>query len=154
MAVPIHFPSTTPNAALPLLFSGQAQKEFFLNQAFSILDALLPRAVEQHTSTPPDNPAEGACFLVGPDPIDGWAGHIDEIAMWIAGAWQYVSPQDGMQVFNRETMATLLFEAGWSAASEPAIPTGGATVDSEARAAIGELIEALRMIGVFPRNSA
>lgn len=154
MAVPINLPSTTKNASLPLLFSGQAQKEFFLNQSLCVLDALVPRAVQQQTNAPPQTPEEGSCFLIGSDPTSDWAGRTNEIAIWIGGSWQYLSPQAGMQVFDRGSMSLLHYNSGWNAAPEPAIPTGGATVDTEARAAISDLVEALRMIGVFATSPA
>ena len=53
MSDPIAFPSTTPSIGLPLLIPGQAQKEFFVNQALCLLDALHMRAVTASQPAPP-----------------------------------------------------------------------------------------------------
>ena len=149
MSVPISFPSTTANYSLPLLFTGQAQKEFSLNQSLSIIDAMLTPTVSASLSTPPTNAAEGECFRVAA-PTDGeWLAHDNDIAIRLGGAWQFVQPQDGLTVFDRLDGAFWHFNSGWKSASEPAAPTGGSVIDSEVRAALSELIQALRNLGVF-----
>jgi hypothetical protein len=74
MAEPIIFPSSTPNAGLPLLFSGQSQKEFFINHAVSIIDALKFGTICDVLSEPPAWAMEGQCYLVGQNASAGWAG--------------------------------------------------------------------------------
>lgn len=44
----------------------------------------------------------------------------------------------------------IFFLNGWHRVSTPAIPAAGATIDVEAREAIGALIETLRDAGIFP----
>jgi len=53
-------------------------------------------------------------------------------------------------VYDRATGQEWLFSTTWQAATAPAEPSGGAVVDSEARAAIAQLIAELRVAGVFP----
>ena len=64
MSEPFAFPSITPTIGLPLLTAGQAQKEFFVNQAFSLIDALHGRTVVASQSVPPATAPEGLtiCF--------------------------------------------------------------------------------------------
>lgn len=62
MSEPIVFPSATPALGLPLLVAGQAQKEFFVNQALGLLDALHARAVIASRPAPPAAAAEGEPF--------------------------------------------------------------------------------------------
>jgi len=52
MTDPITFDSTSPRFGLPLLFSGQVQKEVYLNEALSRLDGLTHcgRSRDQHPS--------------------------------------------------------------------------------------------------------
>ena len=149
MAVPVSYPSATPTYSLPLLFSGQAQKEFFLNQSFSVIDALLQLSVIASIATPPTDPSEGACYRVMAPAVEAWAGHEDSIAIFIAGSWVFVEPVQGMTIYDREVGALAHFNSGWLTATEPNQPTSGTTVDSEARQTLSELIDALRGIGVF-----
>jgi len=149
MTAAIEFPSTTPHFALPLLFSGQAQKEFYINQAISVIDSMLQGGVSDSLSTPPANPSEGEAFRVLPSSTGVWAQREDQLAIWIGGSWHYVQPALGMMIFDRAASTMLYFKAGWQNASEPAVPVGGTTVDNEARAAVSDLISALKTMGIF-----
>lgn len=150
MATPIAFPSTTSQFAFPLLSVGQAQKEFFINQALSVIDIVLQRAVDGSAAAPPAEPDTGSCYRILPDAVAEWAGHDGEIALWIGGAWHFLPPFQGMSVFDRGAGTISYFNAGWHAAIEPALPTGGETVDAEARVAVTEIVAALRTAGILP----
>lgn len=150
MPDPFEFDSTSPRFGLPLLFAGQAQKEVFVNEALSIADALLHCAVESVLSSPPASPADGANWIVGPSASDAWEDREDAIACRQAGKWIFVAPRDGLRAFNRETGQEHLFFGGWQIIDVPVEPIGGLVVDVEARAAIADLVFALRASGVFP----
>lgn len=152
MATPISFPSTTTNFSLPLLFAGQAQKEFFVNQSLVVIDALLQSGVADSLTTPPSGPSEGSCYRVTSTAIGDWIGHEDEIAIRIGGAWNFVAPHPGMMVFDQQAESFIHYNLGWQSAAEPAEPSGGTTIDAEARTAIRDLIEALRKVGIFPNT--
>ncbi|MEE4201065.1 DUF2793 domain-containing protein [Erythrobacter sp.] len=152
MTTPISFPSTTPAFALPLLFAGQAQKEFFLNQAFSVVDAYLSGSLEASLAQPPVAPAEGALYRVLPEASGDWAGQDDALAAYIAGDWVFSRPQDGMRMFDRQLGASITFDGGWKAATPPPVPTGGTTIDTEARASIAAIVSVLREAGILPQS--
>ncbi len=59
-------------------------------------------------------------------------------------------PRDGLRLLDRSTGQLMLYRGGWTVATAPASPSGGATVDAEARAAIAELIAALADAGILP----
>ena len=143
------FPSVTPRFLLPLLFPGQAQKEFFFNQAISALDSLTQISVEDSVSTEPTTPAEGSIYRVTASATGSWSTREDQLAMRIGGAWQFASPFAGMQIFDRSVGRYVFYSNGWNAPTEPVAITGGSTVDVEARTAIAELVEALRIAGIF-----
>ena len=82
MPDPLTFTSTTPRHSLPYLFSGQSQKELYVNEAHAILDSLLHPAIEGELAAPPTSPAEGQCWLVAPGGSDAWTGHDGEVASW------------------------------------------------------------------------
>jgi hypothetical protein len=150
----IIFSSTTPVAGLPLLVPGQAQKEFFLNQALGILDALHARAVAASRSAPPAAVEEGICYRVTSPAIDTWVGYDDSIAVGIGGDWHFVAPREGMQVFDREAGHWLAYRSGWRNAVAPVMSASGSAIDSEARAALTQLIEVLSNLGILAAPSA
>lgn len=148
MTAPMAFPASTPNAGLPLLFAGQAQKEFFVNQALAILDALVPRAVFASQSAPPSDPAEGACFRVAGAGSGAWALKDDHLAIHVGGSWHFIAPVEGMMLFDRAAGSWMYFRSGWHNAPPPPQPAGGTVIDVEARSAIIQLAESLQAIGL------
>ena len=149
MASPVTFDSISPRLHLPLLFAGQAQKELFVNEALSIADALLHCAIESSTATPPATPGDGQNWLIGATPTGDWSGHSGEIACRQSGSWIFALPVDGMKVLNRSTGQFMVYRGGWNTAATPNLPTGGTTIDSEARAAINQIVAALKIAGVL-----
>lgn len=77
-----------------------------------------------------------------------WAGHEGALAFRVAGSWMYAPPSEGTVVFDRALGGLRHWRDGWQAMALPAIPTGGATIDTEARAAIEVLIAQLRAFGL------
>ena len=162
--------SRTPRLSFPFLFAGQAQKEVTHNEALQALDALVAPAVEAvPQASPPSAPAVGACYLVASAPTGLWAGQQGKLAAFTAGGWRFISPVDGLTVHVRSTGQPATFRAGaWElgilrgsslvlggqqvvgsrAAAVPS-PSGGSTVDSEARAALELVLAALRQHGLI-----
>ncbi|MCJ2178687.1 DUF2793 domain-containing protein [Novosphingobium album (ex Hu et al. 2023)] len=150
MSDPVVFESASPRFALPLLYSGQAQKETFVNEAFATADALLHCSIEGETATPPASPEDGQNWLVAAGASGEWEGLDQTLACRQAGNWLFVTPRDGMRVFDISSGQERLYFGSWKKASLVAEPAGGTTVDVEARAALSELIVALRAAGIFP----
>jgi hypothetical protein len=149
MTDPISFASTSPRHRLPLLFAGQAQKEFAVNEAHALADALLHLAIEGEAAAPPAAPGEGDCWLVHAPAAGAWQGQEGAIACRQAGAWLFVAPRDGMRALNRATGQDWRYAGGWQVAAPIAPPAGGATVDAEARAAVGAILQALKIAGIL-----
>jgi hypothetical protein len=149
MTDPISFSSATPRYALPLLFAGQSQKEFYVNEAHALTDALLHAACEGETADPPATPADGQAWLVGSGATAEWSGEDGKLASRQAGNWLFTAPNDGMRLFDRSTGQMLLYRGGWQRPAAPAVPSGGAVIDAEARTAIGDLMTALVDAGIF-----
>lgn len=150
MTDPISFSSTSPRFALPLLHVGQAQKEFFVNEALTLTDALLHCTVQGEAASPPENSAEGEAWLISEGATAEWSGHDTAIAIRSGGAWIFVGPRDGLRIFDRSSGRDLLFFGFWRKASLPVEPLGGSSVDGEARAAINDLVSALQALGILP----
>ncbi|RNJ64515.1 MAG: DUF2793 domain-containing protein [Porphyrobacter sp. IPPAS B-1204] len=129
--------------------AGQAQKEFFVNQALCLLDALHARCVSASQPSPPSTPSEGACFRITAPASAAWAGKEDHLAVRISGGWHFITPQEGMVVFDQSASQQLVFRSTWARALAPSTPTGGTTIDTQAREAIAALIQALVVLGLL-----
>lgn len=152
MPDPIIFTSVTPHYSLPLLFPGQVQKEFYVNEAHSLLDSLIHSSVEGMATTPPLSPSEGDLWLIAAPSQDSWAGFEHYIASYQGSAWRFIEPKQGMRVFDKEQGQFWLFDTQWSAGSISGEPEGGTNIDTEARATISELVQVLKNSGILPRN--
>lgn len=159
----------TARYALPLLQSGQAQKEVTHNTAVATIDALLHLAVESRTLTaPPVAPLDPGNWIVSAGATGAWSGRTGHVAVLDAGAWSFVSPRDGCLAYVRdEGVFAVRIDGAWHGEAWPvraltvggrtmlaatpvalSMPTGGAVIDAEARAAIGILTAALRAMGL------
>lgn len=152
MSEPITFTSVTPRYSLPLLFPGQAQKEFYLNEAHSLLDALIHTGVEGVASAPPASPNDGDLWLIATSAQDDWAGMDHHLALYQGNAWRFMAPKPGMRIFDKGLGQFWLYDTQWSSAGFSQEPQGGANIDAEARNAITGLIQVLRSAGILPRS--
>lgn len=150
MTAPFSFEDKSPRFALPLLYSGQAQKEFFVNEALSKIDALLHLSVESEVAVPPTAPEDGKAWIVAAQPSGDWADREGALACRQSGNWIFVDPQDGMQVFNLAANQWQVYKGTWKKAAAVQEPIGGSTVDVEVRAALSELTAALKSLGILP----
>ncbi len=150
MTDPVFLDSATPRFGLPLLFAGQAQKEFHVNEAHVLADSLLHCAIEGESASPPPSPMNGDCWLVAANAGGGWAGQSGKLACRQAGNWIFIAPRDGIRLYNRATGQEMRYANGWHAPARPAPPTGGTVVDAEARSAIVNLVAALAQAGILP----
>ena len=147
--------SASARLSLPFLSPGQAQKEFFHNEALQTLDLLVAPAVEEGPrDAPPASPNIGACYLVGASPSGDWVGKSMCIAGYTSGGWRLIQPTEGMTAYVKSTGQTATYREGaWEiAAGQLAAipgPSGGSNVDVEARAAIEQILTALRHHGLI-----
>ena len=161
---------TSGRFALPFLEPGQAQKELFHNEAVAALDALVHAAAQAiGTTTPPTSPAIGQCWALGASPSGAWSGHGGALAAWTAGGWRFLVPVPGMLVWSiADAVHARWSGTAWTVGSVAATdvkigglqvigartaaiaaPSGGTTVDAEARSAIGAVLAALRSHGLI-----
>lgn len=152
MSDPIVFETATARFQLPLLFAGQAQKEFYVNEALSRADLLLHCTIQGETAAPPPSPQAGHIWLVASSPTGNFAGHAGSLAGWTGDGWLFFLPRDGLRVFDLSKAAFQLFRGGWHRQIVPDAPNGGAVVDSEARNAIALVLERLVNAGIFATN--
>ena len=160
----------TARLSLPFLSPGQAQKEFIHNEALQSLDIAVAAAVEEAPrSDPPTGAALGACYIVGAAPTGEWAGKPQSLACATTGGWRFLAPIEGFSVFVKDLGVWATYRTGdWeigplrgsgvfvdgqqvvgARGAAIALASGGATVDSEARAAIEAVLVALRQHGLI-----
>jgi hypothetical protein len=160
----------TARFALPQLAPGQAQKEWFHNEALQRVDLLLCPVVEGAASaTPPPSPVPGSCYLIGPGATGAWAGMDGKLAGYTDGGWRFVAPIEGIRVLDRVSGQTIQWRNGaWETGivraqelrindltlvrqRQPAItnPAGGTIIDAECRAAVANMLAMLRTHGLI-----
>lgn len=103
----------TPRLSLPFIMPAQAQKHITHNEAIQALDALVQPTVESRIlQAPPATPLEGEAYLLPAGATGIWAGHALELAAFQSGAWHFLEPAEGWQVFNKADATQLVFSAG------------------------------------------
>lgn len=108
----------TENLALPYIMASQSQKHVTHNEALRALDALVQLAVaDKDLGTPPESPAFGARYIVGPSPTGAWAGRANHIAAWQDGAWAFYAPVAGWLAWVHDESRLYLYGGGgWTEA--------------------------------------
>jgi len=160
----------TARFALPQLSPGQAQKEWYHNEALQRIDMLLCPVVEGPALTSaPGSPPAGACYLIAAGATGAWAGQDGAIATFTDGGWRFVAPIEGALVLDRVSGATVVrrngsWETGIVRAQEvringltvlrdrqPAVsdPAGGSVIDAQCRTAIAGILATLRTHGLI-----
>lgn len=143
-----NFPSTTPRLGLPFLFVGQSQKEFFVNQALAVIDALLQQSINGTLAAPPPDPQEGDCYRIAAPASGTWEEHEDKLALHLGGDWQFIVPIVGGTFYDRTLQQHLHFDGEWQSSTVPETAVGGAIIDAEARALLAQVIDALAKLGL------
>ena len=155
---------------MPFILPGQAQKEVHHNEALARIDAMLHTSVEgEPVAAPPATPDIGACWIVGAGATGAWAGRDNQIAAWTDGGWRFIAPSPGTIAWIKSEGLWRHWDgSGWSAGEWPvarltvggqqvvggrqaavASPSGGTTIDAEARAAVDALIATLMSHGLI-----
>lgn len=160
----------TARFSLPQLAPGQAQKEWWHNEALQLVDLLLCPVVEGAAlAVPPTSPAIGACYLVASGATGAWAAKDGMLAGYTEGGWRFIAPIEGARVLDRASGQTILrrdgtWETGIVRAQEYRVagvtvvrqqqaaiadPTGGSVIDAQCRTAIAAILSTLRTHGLI-----
>jgi hypothetical protein len=108
-------------------------------------------------------------YIVTASPTGAWAGEAGNVAAYTSGGWRFVAPTEGMSAYVKSTGVWATYRAGaWefgnvrgsslvlggvkvvgAQGSAIADPSGGTTIDSQARTALGQILAALREHGLI-----
>lgn len=162
----------TDRFGFPLLQAGQAQKELTHNEALILVDMLTMASATGIADLPPPAPVAGACWIVGTSPAGEWDGAAGKLALWTVNGWRFADPREGMHVWLASEDAAATWHAGaWVVGEVRArriivggeqviggrqpgitVPSGGATIDAEARAGVAAILEALAVHGLIAQE--
>ncbi len=147
----------TPRLGLPLLVAGQGQKDVTHNEALLLVDALVGACAESRSVAVPPAADAGKAWLVPPGAVGAWAGREGMLAFSTDGGWRFAALAEGQGcwvsdegVTVRRTADGLVVERALGpAVSAPALPTGGAVVDEQARLMLEALVATLIQTGIL-----
>ena len=109
------------------------------------------------------------CFIVGDAPTGVWTGQPGALAAFTDGGWRFLPPVEGQRVWLADQkLWAFRSQSAWTIGEECAaslnigglqvvgsrldpvdLPSGGSTVDAEARAAVAAVIERLQAHGLI-----
>jgi hypothetical protein len=160
----------TSRYGLPMLASGQAQKEVTHNEALLLLDAMAHITIEsRNQSVPPTSPQLGQIWLIAAAPTGQWQDRAGQLAVWSSGGWRYIVPNTGMILWSISDGVFIYYDGSlWVVGSWPvqqlmvsgqrviaarqaaiADPAGGTSADTQARVAIVNILNTLRTHGLI-----
>jgi len=116
----------TATLNLPLLAASQAQKHVTVNEALARIDAALQLSVASRTiSAPPALAQEGDCYLVPAGGVNAWSGEDENLAFYLNGGWDFLSPLAGWRLFVADEAVDVRFDgAAWQDNPLSASPFG------------------------------
>ena len=139
--------------------------------ALALIDLLIAGSVEgAPIAAPPLSPSIGTFYRVASAGASGaFAGHEGKLAGWSVAGWRFVAPVEGLRLTDRASGVDLAFRNGaWTSGSiradevlisglkvlgarstAIANAAGGATIDTEARLAVAQILAGLRAHGLI-----
>lgn len=103
----------TATLKLPLIAASQAQKHITVNEALARIDAALQLSVISRTlATPPTLVEEGASYLIPQGAVNDWGGEDGNLAVYINGGWDFLTPLAGWRIFVADEGVDIRFDGG------------------------------------------
>ena len=125
--------------SLPYIQPAQAQKHVTHNEAIRTLDVIVqPTVTEVGRTDPPQDPAQGARYVVGPGGRGDWTGLDGSIAVWEDSGWTVVVPAAGWTTRATDTLIEWVYDGSTWILPGNAVETLGVntTADSTNRLAV------------------
>jgi hypothetical protein len=162
----------TARHGMPMLASGQAQKEVTHNDALMMIDRRMQLAVvSRRLSSPPSQAKVGSAFIVPGGAEREWIGQADRIASFDGYSWSFDTPQAGWLAWIADEGIMSIYDGSWSDGAWPVTslrigdrsvfagppaaisgPAGGDVIDIESRRAIDQILTTLRAQGLIQQQ--
>jgi hypothetical protein len=149
----------TPRLALPLIAAGQSQKDVTHNDAVLALDRLVALAVLSASAlAPPASPPDGGVWIVPAAGATIWGQPAGTLMHRQDEAWIAALPHDGQVAYVAENGLLLVHAGGWQIVRRMGtpmtveLPSGGGTIDAEARSALASLISIMEHHGFVTQS--
>jgi hypothetical protein len=99
-----------------------------VNEALARADCLAAGRVEElGRTTPPETPAEGTLWGVGPGATGAFAGQDGRMALFLGGGWSFADPWEGWRLWEAATARDWRHGPGGWVAADAASPGGAST---------------------------
>lgn len=111
-------PSTDPNLGLNYGWTmGESGWNDEMDANLKRLGAVVGLSVkDRDLTTPPASPTDGDRYIVATGATGAWAGKDGQIAVWIAGAWEFHAPKVGWLCYIEDEAKLSAYKStGWSA---------------------------------------
>lgn len=103
---------STPDLNLPYLSEAQSGKEITYNEMLNRLEIMIQPNAISILNDPPATPSEGDKYIIGSVPTGSWAGHANNLAGFIGGAWVFVGPKEGWSCWLKSSNQLRRFLSG------------------------------------------
>ena len=120
--------SDTSHFKMPLLDAAQAQKHVTINEAIVRADALSAGSVISRTLSAPPAANDGDVYIVGASASGLWTSHEDDLALFLNGGWEFVTPWAGHSVWISDEGTHAVFDEGWTVGQSAGSPGGAVTL--------------------------
>lgn len=110
--------STDPNLGLTYGWTlGESGWHTGMDANLKRLGAIVGLSVKDRDLTaPPASPADGDRYIIPTGATGAWSGKTDQIAVRVAGGWEYYTPKVGWLAYvEDEAVLSVYKTSGWSA---------------------------------------
>jgi hypothetical protein len=86
---------TTPILQLDEWEAGQSQPHVTINEALRWLECFTQLSAIDIANAPPGSASDGDCYIVGPAATGDFAGHENQVALYLGTAWAFRTAPPG-----------------------------------------------------------
>lgn len=122
---------TTDVLGLPTLTDQQASAETTHNEALYRLSVLAAgKIIDRDLTSPPGSPSASDAYIVGSSATGAWSTHDNKIAYYYAGAWEFITPVEGLAMWVADEDVRVVWNSSaWCALGGKQTLTDGATIN-------------------------